>query len=154
LNELTGRRVGAYEGCGPRGYPGSRNTCDVVLPKSWAIEIKLARPFGDNGKPAERWSENVLYPYPGNTSALGDCIKLLGSGFSERKAIIIIGYEHSPPRTPLESAIRSFELIASNVLGIRLNPRTEVLVPDLVHESHQQARVYGWEVLGYCDQPA
>lgn len=154
LNELAHRRVGAYDACGPGRYPGSRNICDVVLPKSWAIEVKLARPFGDNGKPAERWSENLLYPYPGNTSALGDCIKLLGSGFLERKAIVVIGYEHSPQRTPLEPAIRSFELIAGDVLAINLSPRSEVVVSDLVHDSHRQARVYGWEVLGYHDRPA
>src|SRR5262245_5721422 len=34
-------------------YPGSRTTCDWLLgdPLEWAIEIKMARPNGDNGKP-------------------------------------------------------------------------------------------------------
>jgi hypothetical protein len=71
-----------------------------VIPGAWAVEVKLARPFGDNGKPAERWSENLLYPYKGNTSSLGDCLKLLESEFTERKAILIIGYEHTPPKIP------------------------------------------------------
>ncbi|EHR70753.1 hypothetical protein BurJ1DRAFT_1902 [Burkholderiales bacterium JOSHI_001] len=53
---------------------------DLLLPGEWAVELKIVRPFGDNGLPAEHWSENVLHPYPGNTSSLGDCIKLLSSG--------------------------------------------------------------------------
>ncbi|HSH77531.1 MAG TPA: hypothetical protein VLA19_03255, partial [Herpetosiphonaceae bacterium] len=35
----------------------------------WAIEFKIARPFGDNGLEAENWSVNLLHPYPGNTSS-------------------------------------------------------------------------------------
>lgn len=50
---------------------------DLLIPGEWALEFKIIRPFGDNGKPAEHWSENVLHPYPGNTSSLGDCLKLL-----------------------------------------------------------------------------
>ncbi|PYL10289.1 MAG: hypothetical protein DME33_01675, partial [Verrucomicrobia bacterium] len=45
---------------------------DVLIPKQWALEFKIVRPFGDNGRPAEHWSENILHPYPGNTSSLGD----------------------------------------------------------------------------------
>ena len=113
-----------------------------------AIEIKLARPYGDNGKPAERWSENLLYPYPGNTSSIGDCLKLLGSGFTERKAIVVIGYEHSPPNIPLEPAVRGFELLARDVFRLHLSDRVEVLVTGLVHPSHQRVTIYAWEVLG------
>jgi len=56
-----------YDGAAAMRYPNGRTECDFVLPGKWAVEVKLARPFGDNGKPAERWSENLLYPYPGNT---------------------------------------------------------------------------------------
>lgn len=58
-------------------YPGVRQCCDLVLPGQWAIECKLIRPFGDNGMEAEHWSEDILHPYPGNISAIGDCLKLL-----------------------------------------------------------------------------
>ena len=81
VSELKSTRWDAYAECGPRAYPSSRYSCDLVIPGAWALELKLARPFGDNGKPAERWSENLLYPYPGNTSSIGDCLKLLDSGF-------------------------------------------------------------------------
>jgi hypothetical protein len=71
----------AYSRAAARRYPNGRAECDFVLPGEWAVEIKLARPFGDNGKPAERWSENLLYPYEGNTSSLGDCLKLQAPSF-------------------------------------------------------------------------
>src|SRR5688572_16256342 len=34
-------------------YPGSKQSCDWLLgdPVEWAIEIKMSRPNGDNGKP-------------------------------------------------------------------------------------------------------
>jgi hypothetical protein len=137
-----------YSSAAPRRYPGGRTECDFVLPGEWAVEVKLARPFGDNGKPAERWSENLLYPYPGNTSSLGDALKLLHSGFLERKALLVVGYEHTPPKISLEPAIRGFELIASEVLGLNLSARLEVTVTGLVHPCHQQAIVCGWEVFG------
>jgi len=137
-----------YAGAGPRGYPGSRNECDLVIPDKWAIEVKLARPFGDNGKPAERWSENLLYPYPGNTSSIGDCYKLLKSGFAERKAVVVIGYEHAPPKILLEPALRGFEVLVSEVARSRLSARVAAAVPGLIHPYHHLAHVVGWEVLG------
>src|SRR5215467_10478410 len=105
-----------YTRAAPKRYPTGRAECDFVLPGEWAVEVKLARPFGDNGKPAERWSENLLYPYPGNTSSLGDALKLLRSGFPERKAVLVVGYEHTPPKIPLETAVRGFELLAFELL--------------------------------------
>src|SRR4051812_17688508 len=48
-----------------------RELCDMTIQDDWALEAKLIRPFGDNGKPAEHWSENVLHPYAGNISSLG-----------------------------------------------------------------------------------
>src|SRR6516164_9314792 len=98
---------------------------DVLIPGQWAIEFKILRPFGDNGLPAEHWSENVLHPYAGNTSSLGDCLKLLSLGFPERKAVIIFGYEHTPPRVSLEAAILGFEVLAKEVMKLRLSSRAE-----------------------------
>jgi hypothetical protein len=54
----------SYQHASPKQYPHSRQQCDLVIPDEWAIEFKLLRPFGDNGKEAEHWSENVLHPYP------------------------------------------------------------------------------------------
>jgi hypothetical protein len=121
---------------------------DLLIPTEWAIELKVIRPFGDNGKPAEHWSENVLHPYPGNTSSLGDCVKLLEAGLPEKKAVVIFGYEHTPPVVALESAVASFELIAREVLFIHLAHRVEEVRTGLVHPVHQQLRVFGYEVHG------
>src|SRR5205814_1268558 len=98
---------------------------DILIPGQWALEAKIIRPFGDNGLPAEHWSENVLHPYSGNTSSLGDCVKLLLSDLPERKGIIVFGYEHAQVVVPLDPAIRSFELLASHVMQVNLTPRIE-----------------------------
>ena len=121
---------------------------DLLIPGQWAVELKIVRPFGDNGLAAEHWSQNALHPYPGNTSSLGDCMKLLASGLAERKAVVIFGFEHTPAQVPLEPAIRGFELLAQSLLTLELSPRREVLRTGLVHPVHQQLRVYGFEVLG------
>ena len=119
---------------------------DLLIPGEWQIEFKLVRPFGDNGKEAEDWSQNVLHPYAGNTSSLGDCLKLLQSALPERKAVIVFGYEHSPSRIPLETCIKGFELLAETLLNIILSPRIELLRSGLRHPVHQVLRVYAWEV--------
>jgi hypothetical protein len=120
---------------------------DVLIPGQWALEFKIIRPFGDNALPAEHWSENVLHPYLGNTSSLGDCMKLLQSGLPERKGIIVFGYEHAKAVVPLDPAIRSFELLAAQVLQVKLTPRIERRIEGLIHPVHQVLRVFGWEVL-------
>ena len=137
----------SYATAAARVYPGGRQRCDLVVPNKWAIEFKLIRPFGDNGNEAEHWSENILHPYSGNVSSIVDCLKLLNSGFSERKAIIVFGYEHTPPVIRLETAVQAFELIAREVAGISLGPRHTAEFADLIHPVHQQGKVFGWELL-------
>ncbi len=125
-----------------------RRMPDLLMPGQWALEFKIARPFGDNGRVAEHWSENLLHPYAGNTSSLGDCLKLLSSGVTERKAVIILGFEHTPPRIPLEAAVLGFEILAKEVMKLRLTPRIEEFRDGLVHAVHQQLRLFAYEVLG------
>src|SRR5580692_10740188 len=50
----------------------TKRTPDLVIPDNWALEFKIARPFGDNGREAENWSVNLLHPYAGNVSTVGD----------------------------------------------------------------------------------
>lgn len=140
-----------YETAAPTKYPDSRQQCDLVIPGQWAIEFKLIRPFGDNGLEAEHWSENVLHPYEGNCSSIGDCIKLLKSGFPERKAIIVFGYEHTPPQIDITTAVNSFEAIVKEVVGIQLSDRRTAEFQGLVHPIHQQGKVFGWEALGFIN---
>jgi hypothetical protein len=134
-------RTPRYGGCAK-----IMRTPDLMLAGHWALEIKLARPFGDNGKLAENWSVNLLHPYPGNTSLLGDCLKLQGMTCSERKAVIAIGYEHDPAQVSLEPLWKSFEVVAEAVLNIKLGTRVEVTRDDLIHSVHQRLRVVAWKV--------
>jgi hypothetical protein len=78
------------------GRVGTMRTPDLLVIGDWAMEFKIARPFGDNGKEAENWSVNLLHPYQGNVSSIGDCFKLKTLSRPERKAIVVIGYEHNP----------------------------------------------------------
>jgi hypothetical protein len=142
LDHLRQVRPGIYQAAAPR------KRCDLVIPGEWAIEFKVIRPFGDNGRPAEHWSENILHPYAGNVSAIGDCMKLLDSEFSERRAVLVYGFEHTPPQVPLETAVTSFEVIAGQVLGIKLGERQFAEFGDFIHPVHQLGIVYGWQVLG------
>ena len=130
------------------GHARTKRLPDILIPGQWALEAKIIRPFGDNGLPAEHWSENILHPYAGNTSSPGDCLKLLDSGLPERKGILVFGYEHTEPRVPLDPAIRSFELLATDIMRIRLSGRIERRIEGLCHPVHQVLRVFCWEVLG------
>jgi hypothetical protein len=148
LEYLASVRSDVYSGAAPCKYPNSRQSCDCRMPGYWVIEFKLLRPFGDNAKEAEHWSENLLHPYPGNVSAIGDCLKLRESAFEEQKAVIVFGYEHTPPVIDLDVAVCSFEAIARNVVGLKIGNRASAMVCGLVHPCHQQAKVFGWEIIG------
>ncbi len=126
----------------------TKRTPDLLIPGEWAIEFKIARPFGDNGKEAENWSVNLIHPYRGSASCIGDCFKLLGLHTLERKAIAVIGYEHVPAIIDLTPLVESFECVAKQVMHMRLSDRLEIWQPDLVHPVHQSLRLFAWEVLG------
>jgi hypothetical protein len=129
------------------GAARTKRTPDLLVPGGWALEFKLARPFGDNGKEAENWSVNLLHPYEGNVSLVGDCLKLQKLGGAERKAAVVVGYEHNPPRISLAPLLEAFELVTNRVAGIHLGPRVQVLRPGLCHPVHQQLLVAAWEVV-------
>jgi hypothetical protein len=130
------------------GIVYTKRTPDLLIPNEWAMEFKIARPFGDNGKEAENWSVNLLHPYTGNVSTIGDCCKLADLQCAERKAVVVIGYEHSPPKIDLLPLIQSFEVIAEHVTRIELSARVECRREGLVHPVHQAVRVFAWEVIG------
>jgi hypothetical protein len=73
-------------------------------------------------------------------------MKLNESGFKEKRGILVFGYEHRPTRINLDTAIRCFEAICSEVLGIGLSARCSAEFPSLIHPSHQHGRIYGWEL--------
>ncbi len=143
------KAIAAYLNSLPRYHESARTMrCpDLLIRNEWAIEVKIARPYGDNGKEAENWSVNLLHPYRGNTSSIGDCYKLLGLKMPERKAVLVVGYEHAPAQVDLIPLVRSFETIATNVAGIKLGPRVESSCGGLIHPVHQAAKLFAWEVL-------
>lgn len=137
-----------------QGLAAAKRTPDLLIRGHWALEFKVARPFGDNGKEAENWSVNLLHPYEGNVSVIGDCLKLIKLDRAERKAVVVVGYEHTPPQVPLAPLLRAFEVIAAEVSNLELGPRIEVSKMGLVRPVHQQLRVVAWEVLGCrAEQP-
>ena len=129
------------------GAARTMRTPDLLIPEAWALEFKITRPFGDNGKEAENWSVNLLHPYPGNVSAVGDCFKLKNYTGPERKGIVVIGYEHVPPRIDLKPLVECFELIAGQIMGFRLSERIERSHSGLVHPIHQSLRLFAWELM-------
>jgi hypothetical protein len=130
------------------GRAVTKRTPDLLIRGDWAVEVKIARPYGDNGNEAENWSVNLLHPYPGNVSVIGDCYKLLEYTGHERKAVLVIGYSHNPPRVCLSPLFKAFEVVAVEVCGIQLSQRSEVCRTELLHPVHQMLRVAAWEVLG------
>ncbi len=126
---------------------GTKRQPDLLIPGQWQVEFKVVRPFGDNGNEAENWSQNLLHPYLGNTSSIGDCFKLAAASGPEKKAIVVFGYEHDPPRISLDPCVNGFEILCEQLLKIKLTKRVEVRMAGLIHPVHQVLRVFGWEVV-------
>ncbi len=128
-------------------YPRSRRIkCDVHLrgDSDWAIEVKLLRRLGDNGKPNDNILMHILSPYAQDRSAVTDCVKLAQSGFAARQAVVIIGFEYG--EWPLQPAVKAFERIASDLVNLR--PCVPARFTGLVHPVQKEGAVFAWEVLG------
>ena len=124
----------------------THRTPDMDIQDDWAIEFKVIRPFGDNDKEAESWSQNLLHPYEGNTSLIGDAIKLSSLTTYPNKALFAIGYEHDPPQIALDPLFDSFELIAREILKIPIGVRIEQARRGLIHPTHQVLRCLAWQL--------
>jgi hypothetical protein len=123
----------------------TKRTPDLDIRNQWAIEFKIVRPFGDNGKEAENWSVNMLHPYAGNVSLIGDAIKLISLNGFANKGLFVIGYEHNPAKISLDPLLDSFEAIARQVMNIEFGERIEQRRAGLVHPEHQVLRCIGWQ---------
>jgi len=129
-------------------YPIGRQKCDLCIGVppgwDWAVEIKMLRLMGDNGKPNDNMLMHILSPYPKDRSALTDCRKLVDSGLDGRKAIVIYGFDY--PGLPMDPAIEAFEVLAAR--WVTVGTRAVHAYSDLVHPVHRAGRVFGWEVTG------
>lgn len=145
LTKLIAKQLGEKH---PTRYPGIK-TCrvpDVLVPELWALEFKIVRPFGDNGAEAEHWSQNLLHPYPGNVSAIADVLKLLQREGTENRGVVVICYEHEPPKIDVSVLVSAFELICRELLELPLGKRHVHVVEKCIHPVHQRATVYGWQL--------
>lgn len=133
---LSGRGISAQ----------TKRTPDLDVQHDWALEFKVVRPFGDNGREAENWSVNLLHPYTGNVSLIGDAVKLSKLNGYRHKGLFVIGYEHDPPKISLGPLLSAFELIAIKVMDISLAKRVEEIRGQLVHPEHRVLRCIGWEL--------
>jgi hypothetical protein len=133
-------------------YPNApRQKCDLWIgaPLEWAVEVKMARFMGDNGKPDPSALKDLLSPWEADRSALTDCVKLAASGFECSKAILIYGFDAAD--RPLDPAIDAFEMLAR--ARVELGPRHQAEMPSLVHPVHASGRVFGWEVAAHTSRP-
>lgn len=128
-------------------YPkASRSKCDLCIGHpdnwEWAVEVKMMRLLGDNGMPNDNILMHILSPYTSHRSAVTDCSKILESGLTGRKAVLIYGYDY--PDWPQDPAIEAFEILASKV--VKLSKREEATVTGLIHPVHNTGRVFAWEI--------
>jgi hypothetical protein len=139
-------RPGNYESAQPIQYPGNRLQCDLGIgdPLEWAIEVKMARAFGDNGKLDDTYVKDILSPYDADHSALSDSNKLRSSRFDCRKAVLVYGFAYSGRE--LEPLLEALEVLAR--LTGPLGERVEMYFTGLVHPVHTEGLVAGWEVFG------
>src|SRR5262249_42975074 len=127
-------------------YAVGRQKCDLCIWTSpswdWAVEFKMLRLMGDNGKPNDNMLMHILSPYANDRSALTDCIKLVESGLSSHMAIVIYGFDYK--QLPMDPAIEAIEVLAGR--WVELTSRAVGSYHDLVHPVHREGRVFGWEV--------
>lgn len=111
---------------------GSRQACDLCLgtdPWDWAVEVKMLRLMGDNGKTNDNILMHILSPYPAQRSALTDCEKLVDVDLGKRRAVVIYGYDY--PAWPMDPVIEAFEVLARQ--RVKLGDRAVADFDGLIH---------------------
>ena len=111
-------------------------------PPEWAVEIKMFRPNGDNGKPDDTAIKDILSPFVADRSAVADCRKIADSDIAPHRAILIYGFDDN--RKPLLEMIAAFETLART--RVTLGQRRQAPIGPLVHPVHRTGAVFGWEV--------
>jgi hypothetical protein len=116
-----------------------RQKCDLLISPvvHGAIEVKMLRFMGDNGKTNDNMLMHILSPYTKHRSALTDCQKLVGSGFEKPHALLIYGYDYDD--WPMEPTVEAFEQLAR--YRVQLGSRHYANFADLIHPVHQRGGV-------------
>ena len=155
MSSLSSTRPDRYLGTYAEGvpYPKSRQKCDLCFGSpplfDLAVEAKMIRLLGDNGKPNDNLVTHILSPYPAHRSSLTDGEKLLGSGLATQNAILMYAYDYDDwPSLPL---VEAFEMLIR--LRCELGTRLEANFTELMHPVHSRGTVYGWEISPSLDSP-
>jgi hypothetical protein len=145
LAELRNIHPQTYHSAAPVPYPGNKLRCDLGIgnPMEWALEIKMCRAFGDNGRLDDSYLKDLLSPYDADHSALSDAKKLRESTFGCRKGLLVYGFEYDS--RSIDAAFRALETLLHDSGSVGL--RVEAGFRGLVHPVHKQGRVAAWEVL-------
>lgn len=145
VEELNARGLGPCGQFAP--YPNApRQKCDLWIgaPPEWVIEIKMGRFRGDNGKPDDTGIKDLISPFRQDRSALADGVKLAGSGFEPRKAVLVYGFDDD--ERPLADAVDALDLLLNS--KVRTSGRCEAEYSGLRHPVFSSGLVVAWEILG------
>jgi hypothetical protein len=124
-------------------YPAAPNRhCDLVI-DDWGIEVKNLRVMRDNNTKEPFAVASILSPYPDDSSAITDCLKLIDSGF-ELTAILIFGFDYA--LYPMAPIILAFEAVASRLVPVPLTPCTPADTGPVIHYVYSVGRVHAWEL--------
>ena len=151
INHLAQSAPEVFGGLAAREVPyarsGSLDYCDLCVGRpgawQWAIEIKVARVFRNNGDLEPSAVSHILSPY--EESALRDCVKILAFERVNRRAILIIGYDY--PAYPIEVLIEDFETLAMR--RVSLGGRVSAAFSGHIHPFHRQGWMFAWEVTAH-----
>ena len=93
--EMKTARPGVYDTMNCHvAYSGSKQKCDLVIDGAvpFHIEIKMARLYGNNGKPDDTGIKDILSPFVADRSAVADAVKLTRDaslGHARREAQVV-----------------------------------------------------------------
>jgi hypothetical protein len=108
----------------------------------WAIEVKHARLYRNNGEREPCEFQHLISPYADDRSALTDCEKLAQSQFTGDKAVLIYGFDY--PDRPVAPLIDAFEVLART--RVHLGCRHSAPFSGLVHPYHRAGWVFAWQI--------
>ena len=74
-------------------------------------------------------------------------LNLQGFEGTDRRGVVVVGYEHTPNKISLQPLIDAFEVVVTQVAKVRIGPRIHLVESGLCHPVHQQFTVAAWEVL-------
>ncbi|MGA2965341.1 MAG: hypothetical protein ABSD64_03955 [Terriglobales bacterium] len=116
----------------------SQGKCDLHAHDIWA-EVKLIRPFGANGKPAQH-IDGTAY------RVVEDAKKLSRATERGKKMVMAFAYDKDAKGSTAMPFIWDVQVLSAN-RGVSLKKPIIIPLERLVHPIHQFGWVVGWELL-------